>query len=286
MMKMNWSMRGIKKMKARSAIIPYLVWMLIFILLPLVIIIYFSFTTTDNSFTLNNFKTIFEDATIIKVFLKSVWLGLISTIICLVMAYPISYFISRVNEKYQQTVLMLVLLPMWMNFLLRTYSLITILEDNGLINNVLKLLNIAPVKMINTPGAVVVGMVYNFLPFMILPIYSVMTKIDKSLVEAAQDLGSNRLQILWRIIMPLSLPGVVSGITMVFVPSVSTFIISRMLGGGNNILIGDIIELHFIGASYNPNVGSAISLVLMILMLLSMAVMNKFSGDDLESIVV
>ena len=235
MMKMNWSMRGIKKMKARSAIIPYLVWMLIFILLPLVIIIYFSFTTTDNSFTLNNFKTIFEDATIIKVFLKSVWLGLISTIICLVMAYPISYFISRVNEKYQQTVLMLVLLPMWMNFLLRTYSLITILEDNGLINNVLKLLNIAPVKMINTPGAVVVGMVYNFLPFMILPIYSVMTKIDKSLVEAAQDLGSNRLQILWRIIMPLSLPGVVSGITMVFVPSVSTFIISRMLGGGNNI---------------------------------------------------
>jgi ABC-type spermidine/putrescine transport system, permease component I len=274
--------------KAKSAILPYLVWMIIFILLPLVIVIYYSFTTPDNtvSVSLENFKTIFTDTTMIKVFARSVWLGFLATLICLILAYPIAYSISRAKGKYQQTILMLILLPMWMNFLLRTYSLITLFENNGLINKFFGFLGLGPFKIINTPGAVVTGMVYNFLPFMILPIYSVMTKIDKSQLEAAQDLGANRLQVLWRVIMPLSLPGVVSGITMVFVPSVSTFIISKMLGGGSNVLIGDIIELHFIGVSYNPNIGSAISLVLMILMVISMAIMNKFSGEDMESIIV
>ena len=182
--------------------------------------------------------------------------------------------------------IMLIMLPMWMNFLLRTYAWMTILEKNGLINRMLGYFGIGPLEMINTQGAVVLGMVYNYLPFMILPLYSVMTKIDYSMIEAAQDLGCNPVKVILKVLMPLSLPGIITGVTMVFVPSVSTFIISRMLGGGQNMLIGDLIEQQFIGSTYNPYVGSAMSLILMVIMLIIMGIMSSFDDDEMEGIVI
>ena len=176
--------------------------------------------------------------------------------------------------------LMIVMLPMWMNFLLRTYSWMTILGNNGIINTLLGYIGIGPFKMLNTQGAVVLGMVYNYIPYMILPLYSVMVKIDKSVREAAQDLGCNGIKTLQKVILPLSMPGIISGVTMVFVPAISTFIISRMLGGGSDMLIGDLIEMQFLGTSYNPNLGAAISLVLMVIVLIIMAIMNKFGDSD------
>jgi len=178
---------------------------------------------------------------------------------------------------------MLIMLPMWMNFLLRTYAWMSLLEDTGLINQFLQLLGLNPVHMINTSGAVVLGMVYNYLPYMVLPIYSILTKMDTSVIEAAQDLGANNTKVFLKVVFPLSIPGVISGITMVFVPSVSTFIISKMLGGGGNLLIGDLIDMQFLGNAYNPNLGSAISLVLMVLILICMGIMNQFDdGDEME----
>ncbi|HCU33625.1 MAG TPA: ABC transporter permease, partial [Ruminococcaceae bacterium] len=174
----------------------------------------------------------------------------------------------------------LIMLPMWMNFLLRTYAWMTILEKNGLLNKLFGLFGLGPFDMINTQGAVVLGMVYNYLPFMILPLYSIMTKIDNRTIEAAQDLGANTKNVFTRIVIPMSMPGISTGITMVFVPSVSTFIISRMLGGGGNLLIGDLIDLQFLGNAYNPHLGSAISLVLMVLILLCMSILNQFNGDE------
>jgi spermidine/putrescine transport system permease protein len=182
--------------------------------------------------------------------------------------------------------LMLIMLPMWMSFLLRTYAWMTLLENEGLINKFLGLFGIGPFSMINTQGAVVLGMVYNYLPFMIIPLHSVMIKIDKSVIEAAQDLGANGSNVLLRVLIPLSLPGIVTGITMVFVPSVSTFIISRMLGGGTNILIGDLIEQQFLGSVYNPQVGSAMSIILMVLILVIMGIINHFDSDDMEGMIV
>ena len=175
---------------------------------------------------------------------------------------------------------MIVMLPMWMNFLLRTYAWMTLLGNNGIINNLLGMIGIGPLKLINTEGAVVLGMVYNYLPFMILPLYSVMVKIDKSLIEAASDLGCNPVSTLFRVVVPLSVPGIMSGVTMVFVPAISTFIISRMLGGGSNLLIGDLIEMQFLGNAYNPHLGAGISLVLMVIILLIMTIMNQFNPDD------
>ena len=169
---------------------------------------------------------------------------------------------------------------MWMNFLLRTYAWMTLLGNNGIINSILGYIGLGPYKLLNTQGAVVLGMIYNYLPYMILPLYSVMVKIDKSVIEAASDLGCNNIKVLFKVILPLSVPGIVSGITMVFVPAISTFIISRMLGGGSNLLIGDLIEMQFLGTSYNPNLGAAISLVLMVIVLIIMAVMNLFDSDD------
>ncbi len=188
-----------------------------------------------------------------SVFARSLILAAISTVICLVMAFPVGYFLSRMRANKQHIMLMLIMLPMWMNFLLRTYAWMTLLEKNGLINKFFGLFGLGPFNMINTSGAVVLGMVYNYLPFMILPIYTAMTKIDDSIVEAAQDLGCNVWQILFRVLVPLTGPGIATGITQVFVPAVSTFIISRMLGGGSNLLIGDLIELQFLGNSYNLN---------------------------------
>lgn len=264
-----------KQLKILS--VPYLVWMVIFILVPIIMVAVFAFTNEDGAFTIKNISDVGQYA---NIFVHSIWLALIATAICLVLAYPIAFILSRMEKHKQGTMLMLVMLPMWMNFLLRTYAWMTLLGNNGIINHLLGMVGLGPYKLINTSGAVVLGMVYNYLPFMILPLYSVMAKIDKSVIEAAKDLGCNPGGVLFKVIVPLSLPGITSGITMVFVPAISTFIISRMLGGGSNLLIGDLIEMQFLGNSYNPHLGAAIALVLMVIILVIMTVMNQFSPDD------
>lgn len=256
---------------------PYILWMIVFIIVPLAMVAYFALTNQDGAFTLENIKNVGQYG---NIFIKSIWLAAIATLICLVISYPAAYIFSRMGTNIQSTLLMIVILPMWMNFLLRTYAWMTILGNNGLINMLLEFLGFEPVKMLNTQGAVVLGMVYNYLPYMILPLYTVMVKIDKSVLEAAQDLGCNSIKTLFKVVLPLSIPGITSGITMVFVPAISTFIISRMLGGGSQLLIGDLIEMQFLGNSYNPNLGSAISLVLMVIVLIIMTVMNQFDADD------
>ena len=302
--------------KSKLAAAPYMLWMAVFIIVPLILIAVFAFTTTVKTdadgnildaealdalyeeyeeeygedaepeiyertiFTLAN---IFEVSRYMSTLLHSIWLALIATVICLILGYPVAYLISRLHFDRQKIMLMLVMLPMWMNFLLRTYAWMTLLERSGLINRVLGLVGLGPFQMINTPGAVVLGMVYNYLPFMITPLYSVMTKIDGRTIEAAQDLGAGNLRVMTRVVIPLSVPGVVSGITMVFVPAVSTFIISRMLGGGTNMLIGDLIDLQFLGNAYNPNLGAAMSLVLMVFILLCMSITNSIDDDDMEA---
>ncbi len=292
--------------------------MAVFIIVPLALIVFFAFTTTvtvdadGNVLTAEEItevqnafweeygedadieqlglteKTVFTIQHILGVskymntLLNSIWLALIATVICLLLAYPVAYFISRLHFSRQKMMLMLAMLPMWMNFLLRTYAWMSILERNGLLNRLFSLVGLGPFEMINTPGAVVLGMVYNYLPFMILPLYSVMTKIDSRTIEAAQDLGANGVTVIGRIILPLSVPGISSGITMVFVPAVSTFIISRMLGGGTNMLIGDLIDLQFLGNAYNPNLGAAMSLVLMVFILLCMSITNSIDDEGTE----
>lgn len=264
-------------MKTKLVSAPYLLWMFIFILVPLIMVGYFAFTDSDGKFTL---KYVSDVAQYAPIFIRSIWLAAIATVICLVVAYPVAFILTRMSKNSQGTMLMVVMLPMWMNFLLRTYAWMTLLGNNGIINRIFEFIGIGPFKMLNTEGAVVLGMVYNYLPFMILPLYSVMVKIDKSILEAAADLGCNSRKTLFKVVFPLSLPGVTSGITMVFVPAISTFIISRMLGGGGNLLIGDLIEMQFLGNSYNPNLGAGISLVLMVIILLIMTIMNQFSDDD------
>ncbi|MDE6501910.1 MAG: ABC transporter permease [Ruminococcus sp.] len=263
------------KLKYFSA--PYLVWMVVFIVVPLLMIAYFAFTTDNGDFTIKYISDVGQYA---NIFVRSIWLSLIATAVCLVIAYPVAFILSRMEKHKQGTMLMIVMLPMWMNFLLRTYAWMTLLGNNGIINHLLGLLGFEPVKLINTSGAVVLGMVYNYLPFMILPLYSVMEKIDHSLFEASSDLGCSSVSTLFRVVIPLSMPGITSGITMVFVPAISTFIISRMLGGGSNLLIGDLIEMQFLGNAYNPHLGAAISLVLMVIILVIMTVMNQFDPDE------
>jgi spermidine/putrescine transport system permease protein len=270
-------------LKNKISAVPYLIWVAVFIIVPLIMVVYFSFTTEDGGFTFDNIVKISQYT---PIFVKSINLAVIATLICFVLAYPVAYILARSTEHYQRTMLLLVMLPMWMNFLLRTYGWMTLLENEGLINKFLGLLHIGPFEMINTSGAVVLGMVYNYLPFMILPLYSVMTKIHPSVIEAAQDLGCNSVQVILKILMPLSLPGIITGVTMVFVPSVSTFIISRMLGGGQNMLVGDLIEQQFIGSTYNPYVGSAMSLILMVIMLVILGIMSSMDDDEMEGIVV
>ncbi len=255
---------------------PHLVWSAIFIVVPLVMVAYYSFTNAQGEFTLEN---IYRLGDYTNTFLRSLWYGIVATLICLVIAYPLAYIISQMKLKTQTTMMMLVMIPMWMNFLIRTYAWMNILEDSGIINKLLMALGLEPVHMINTGGAVVLGMVYNFLPYMILPIYTVLSKLDKNLVEAAQDLGAGKISVFSKVIFPLSISGVVSGVTMVFVPSVSTFYISQKLGGGTFALIGDVIEMQF-QVSNNFNFGAALSLVLMVLILICMAVMNKFSDEE------
>ncbi len=269
--------------KSRFAAVPYGVWMAIFIIIPLALVCWYAFTDASGAFTIDNLADIGRYT---NVFTRSIWLAAIATVICLVLAFPIAFLISRMSGAKQTFMLMLIMLPMWMNFLLRTYSWMSLLENNGLINRLFGLIGLGPFEMINTQGAVVLGMVYNYLPFMIMPLYSVMTKIDRSVIEAAQDLGASPARVLSKVIIPLSVPGISTGITMVFVPAISTFIISRMLGGGGNLLIGDLIEMQFLGNAYNPHLGSALALVLMVVVLLCMSIAGTLDNDDVEDMLL
>ena len=283
------------KNKLSRFAVPYEVWMAIFVVAPIVIIVVYAFSSADGGFSLENFVNMGEYT---DVFLRSFKLALIATAVCLLIGYPVSYWMSREGKSFQRMAMVLIMLPMWMNFLLRTYSWMTILENNGLLNQLFQKIGLIALynrvtgadveffQMINTQGAVVLGMVYNYLPFMILPIYSVIIKLDRSLIEAARDLGANSVMVFRKLILPLSLPGVLSGITMVFVPSVSTFAISRMLGGGTELLLGDLIERQFLGGAYNPQLGAAISLVMMVIVLVCMIVMNRFGEGEEQAVML
>lgn len=265
------------KMKQKLLSAPYLIWITVFIIVPLGMVAYFALTDGSGHFTLQYIREVGQYT---NIFVRSIWLAAAATLICLVISYPAAFILTRMNASTQSTLLMIVMLPMWMNFLLLTYAWMTILGNNGLLNTLLGHIGIGPFKLLNTGGAVILGMVYNYLPYMILPLYSVMVKIDKSVIEAAQDLGCSGAGVLARVVLPLSVPGIMSGITMVFVPGISTFIISKMLGGGSNLLIGDLIEMQFLGTSYNPNLGAGISLVLMVIVLIIMTVMQQFDSND------
>ncbi len=256
---------------------PYTVWAVLFIVIPLIMVMYYTFTDMNGYFTFENVLSLGEPE-YISIFMRSVAYAFLSTVICLVIAFPLAYFISQTKPRTQKTAIMLTMLPMWTNLIIRTYSLGNLIEDTGVINTMLGLIE-NPIHMINTPFAVILGMVYNYLPFMLLPIHTVISKLDKSVIEASQDLGCNRFGVITKIILPLSKSGIVSGITMVFVPAISTFYISSKLGGTNCRLIGEEIESAFM-SSGDTNFGSAISFVLMILIMLSIAVMNKFSDDS------
>ena len=272
---------------------PYGVWMVVFIIAPILLVVFYAFTNKSGALTLGNFTSMME---YMSIFGRSFLLAFAATVVCLLLGYPLAYIMSRQPPRWQSFYMMLIMLPMWMNFLLRTYAWMSILENNGFINQFLQnigfidLLNrilqpespIRYLPLINTGGAVVLGMVYNFLPFMVLPIYNVLIKIDGKLIEAAQDLGAPSRTVFRRVIFPLSMPGGVSGITMVFVPAVSTFVISKTLGGGKEMLIGDLIDLQFMGNAYNPQLGSAIALVMMVLVFLCMFIMNRFDDGSKE----
>ena len=275
--------------------IPYVIWMALFVVAPIIMVVIYAFSTADGGATLANFAKM---GTYTVVFTRSFKLALIATAICLLIGYPVSYMMSKEGPRFQRLAMVLIMLPMWMNFLLRTYSWMAILENNGLLNQLFRKIGLIALynsvfgtdisffRMINTQGAVVLGMVYNYLPFMILPIYSVIIKLDRSLIEAARDLGANSLQVFRRVILPLSLPGVLSGITMVFVPSVSTFAISKMLGGGTEMLLGDLIEQQYMGGAYNPQLGAAISLVMMLIVVVCMVIMNRFGEGEEQAVMM
>ncbi len=260
-------------MKSRKLSIPYLIWMVIFTMIPLVMIGVTAFTDKDGHFSFEPFINAFQYT---NVFAKSLWIALLSTAICLVLAYPLAYIITKMKRSTQNTVIMLMMIPMWMNFLLRIYAWIILLQKNGPLDMALSLLGIHGTYIGNT-AAVIVGMVYEYLPFMVLPIYTVMSKIDGGLIEAAQDLGSNSFYVFKKVIFPLSIPGIISGITMVFVPSASTFLVSQYLGGTDDIMIGDVIDKIF---WTDQNTGAAISLVLMIFIFIFLVIMNLFGDEE------
>ena len=273
---------------------PYVIWMALFVVIPIVIMAVYALTVADpatgaSQVTLANFTGM---GLYLSVFLRSFWLALLATLVCLLVGYPMSYWMAKEGPRFQRLAMALIMLPMWMNFLLRTYSWMSILENNGLLNQLfravglLDLLGVDHVQMIGTPGAVVLGMVYNYLPFMILPIYSVIVKLDGSLLEAARDLGANSAEVFTKVIFPLSLPGILSGVTMVFVPSVSTFAISNLLGGGTQMMLGDLIEAQFLGGAYNPHLGAAISMVMMVIVVVCMVVMNHFGEGEEQAVML
>lgn len=272
-----------KKKGSSYAAYPYIVWSTIFIVIPLLIVLFFSFTikTSDGySFSLENYTRLLNPQ-YGKIFLRSVKLAGLSTIACLLVGYPVAYIISKISPSKRNLVIMLFIVPMWMNFLLRTYAWLPILGKNGLINNLLGYIGVGPISFLYNDGAVLLGMIYNFLPFMVLPIYTVLTKMDQNLIDAASDLGADRKQIFSKVIFPLSLPGVITGITMVFMPAVSTFVISSLLGGGQYMLLGNLIEQQFTTMG-NWNFGSAISILMMVVILISMTIMNRFDNSDKE----
>ena len=254
---------------------PYALWMVMFTVVPLLFVCYFAFTTESGDFTTANITKIFQYT---PVLMDSLRLALYCTVLCLLIGYPAAYFMSSREMSRNKSLAVLILVPMWMNFLLRTYAMMTLFENNGVINTLLEALGLPKQKMIGTEGAVLVGMVYNFLPFMILPIYTVLKKIDSRVIEAAEDLGANPLRVVTRVVLPLSVPGVVSGVTMVFMPAVTTFAVSRLMSSGNIYLMGDMIEEYFITMN-NRNVGSAMSLVMMILILISIGLLRRVDPD-------
>lgn len=280
---------------------PYVLWMALVVIVPILLVVVYAFTTSGETaadiggFTLDNFSRM---GTYTVIFARSFQLALVATLVCLLIGYPLAYVMAKEGPGFQRVAMVIIMLPMWVNFLLRTYAWMAILENNGILNNffeaigLFSLINsifgtdISFFPMIRTQGAVVLGMVYNYLPFMILPIYSVIVKLDHSLIEAARDLGANSVQVFRRVILPLSLPGVLSGITMVFVPSVSTFAISKMLGGGTEMLLGDLIEQQYMGGAYNPYLGAAISLVMMVIVVICMVVMNRFGEGEEQAVMM
>lgn len=273
-----------KGLVQRMMAAPHVVWAILFIIAPLLFVAYYAFTDKDGNFTFANISELAQ-ASYLEIFLRSLCFAFLATVICLIIAYPIAYFMSKASAKTQRILVMLVMLPQWLNFLIRTYSWMAILEDTGIINSLLTSAGIDPVHMINTSGAVILGMVYNYLPYMIIPLHSVMSKIDPRLLEAASDLGCSHFKVITKVVFPLSISGIISGVTMVFVPSISTFYISQKLGGGNFDLIGDTIERQF-QTAYNYNLGAAMSLVLMIIIMVSMAIMSKYSGEDDGGVVI
>ena len=275
--------------------IPYVIWMALFTVAPIIMVVVYAFTSDAGGFTMEHFA---DMGTYAVVFGRSFRLALIATVLCVLIGYPVSYFMAKEGPGFQRVAMLLIMLPMWINFLLRTYAWMSILDNNGLLNRLFQSIGLIDLynsifgtsleffPLLNTQGAVVLGMVYNYLPFMILPIYSVIVKLDTSLLEAARDLGANSMGVFRKVILPLSLPGVLSGITMVFVPSVSTFAISKMLGGGTELLLGDLIEQQFLGGAYNPQLGAAISLVMMVIVVVCMVVMNRFGEGEEQAVML
>ena len=268
-------------MKNKLLAAPYIVWMVLFTLIPLGIVFYYALTDSmTGQFTLANLASI---GTYLPIFLRSIWLSLFASLICLVIGYPVAYFIAQCKPLTQRLLEMLIMLPMCMSFLLRTLAWVAMLEDTGIINNFIRAIGLNPLPLIRTNGAVILGMVYNYLPYMILPLYTVIMKIDSRLIEAARDLGCTPSQVFTKVILPLSGPGILSGVTMVFVPAVSTFYISQKLGSTGTTLIGDVIESQF-KTAYNPNLGAAMSLILMVLIFICVSIMNHFGENEDEEV--
>lgn len=271
-------MRRRQQLKNRKLLAgPYLFWAVSFIIIPLLMIVYYGLTDKNGSFTLENLSMMASPENL-KALGLALFLSLISTVICLVLAYPLAMILSEKQVSQSSFIVLIFILPMWMNFLLRTLAWQTLLEKNGVINSILTFLHLPQQSLINTPTAIVLGMVYNFLPFMVLPIYNVLSKIDRDVIFAARDLGANGFQTFTKIILPLSIPGIISGITMVFVPSLTTFVISDLLGGSKLLLIGNVIEQEFKQGS-NWHTGSGLSLVLMVFIIASMALIAKYDKD-------
>lgn len=269
----------------RKMAYPYLIWILIIIVVPMILIVLYAFTTVRNNvitlqFTLDNFIKFFSDIIFINVLKKSMFVAIITTLICILLGYPAAYIIANSSERKKIALVLAITLPMWINMLVRTYAWLGILQDNGVINSILTFFHIKPLKMIYTDFAVILGMVYNFIPFMILQIYTSLTKMDKSLLEAANDLGANKIQSFLRVTLPLSMPGVISGIALVFLPAVSSFFIPKLLGGGQYVLIGNVIETQFL-TSGNWSFGSAISMIMAIIIMISMFVTRRIDKNSI-----
>ena len=273
-----------RKNKSLLLSTPYILFMALFTLIPLGVVVYYALTDspTTGNFTLDNLSGLLN---YLPVLWQSIWYSIVAALICLIIGYPVAYFIAHQKPLTQKILYMLVMLPMCMSFLLRTLAWVGLLQDTGIINNLLGKLGMGPLPLIRTSGAVILGMVYNYLPYMILPLYAIIVKIDHRLIEAAEDLGCNSVQVFTKVILPLSIPGILSGITMVFVPAVSTFYISQKLGGTDTVLIGDVIERQFKQGS-NPNLGAALSLVLMLLVFVCTGIMNRFGSDEEGGVVV